>query len=298
MTPPIPQTQTPPPPRDTLPTMYDLPSENPEEPGLPDEFHFLQPLLLYLTFQPLNWSKELVYSAVDMNLYYTLENPQWYKRPDWFGVVGVPNLYQEKDLRLSYVTWQEAANPSVVVELLSPGTEKEDFGETTSLPGQPPTKWEVYEQILKIPYYVIFSRYSNEVKVFHLVEGKYQEMEAKGEPWLMPEVGLSLGLWQGEFEEKERLWLRWFSLDGELIPIAQEEVEVAQQEALEANQRADSAEQRADSAEQRADSAQQEAVEANQRADSAQQEVVEANQRAAALAEKLKELGINPDEIG
>ncbi|MEQ8467250.1 MAG: hypothetical protein RIC07_27245, partial [Coleofasciculus sp. E1-EBD-02] len=39
-------TQTDPPlsPRQTLPTMYDLPSDNPEEPGLPDEFHFLQPL--------------------------------------------------------------------------------------------------------------------------------------------------------------------------------------------------------------------------------------------------------------
>lgn len=26
-----------------MPTMYDLPSENPEEPGLPDEFHLYQP---------------------------------------------------------------------------------------------------------------------------------------------------------------------------------------------------------------------------------------------------------------
>jgi len=33
------------PPQQTLPTMYDLPSEDPEEPGLPDEFHLLQPEL-------------------------------------------------------------------------------------------------------------------------------------------------------------------------------------------------------------------------------------------------------------
>jgi hypothetical protein len=33
-----------------LPTMYDLPSEDPEEPGLPDEFHDLQPQLLSRTF--------------------------------------------------------------------------------------------------------------------------------------------------------------------------------------------------------------------------------------------------------
>lgn len=30
-------------PRETLPTMYDLLSEDSEEPGLPDEFHDLQP---------------------------------------------------------------------------------------------------------------------------------------------------------------------------------------------------------------------------------------------------------------
>jgi hypothetical protein len=38
---PVPQTDPPQSPRETLPTMYDLPSEDPEEPGLPDEFHEL-----------------------------------------------------------------------------------------------------------------------------------------------------------------------------------------------------------------------------------------------------------------
>jgi hypothetical protein len=33
-----------------LPTMYDLPSEFPEEPGLADEFHDFQPQLLRETF--------------------------------------------------------------------------------------------------------------------------------------------------------------------------------------------------------------------------------------------------------
>ena len=33
-------------PRETLPTMYDLPSEDQEEPGVPDEFHNFQPELL------------------------------------------------------------------------------------------------------------------------------------------------------------------------------------------------------------------------------------------------------------
>jgi Uma2 family endonuclease len=45
----IAQTDPPRSPRETLPTMYDLPSEFPEEPGLPDEFHDLQPQLLSRT---------------------------------------------------------------------------------------------------------------------------------------------------------------------------------------------------------------------------------------------------------
>jgi hypothetical protein len=40
---PVPQTDPPRSPRETLPTMYDLPSESVGEPGLPDEYHDLQP---------------------------------------------------------------------------------------------------------------------------------------------------------------------------------------------------------------------------------------------------------------
>jgi hypothetical protein len=39
------QTDPPRPPKEYLPTMYDLESEAPEEPGLPDEFPYLQPQL-------------------------------------------------------------------------------------------------------------------------------------------------------------------------------------------------------------------------------------------------------------
>ncbi|MBE9219885.1 hypothetical protein [Dolichospermum flos-aquae] len=36
------QTDPPPSPQEVLPTMYDLKSEDPEEKGLPDQFHLLQ----------------------------------------------------------------------------------------------------------------------------------------------------------------------------------------------------------------------------------------------------------------
>jgi Uma2 family endonuclease len=101
------QTDPPRSPKEVLPTMYDLKSEDPEEPGLPDEFHLLQPELLRLTFRPAGYGADRIFVASDLNLYYDPRHPQWYKRPDWFAVLGVSRLYEQRDLRLSYVTWQE-----------------------------------------------------------------------------------------------------------------------------------------------------------------------------------------------
>ena len=32
----------------------------------------------------------------------------------------------------------------------------------------PPSKWEVYERWLRVPYYVTFSRYNDELRIFKL----------------------------------------------------------------------------------------------------------------------------------
>jgi hypothetical protein len=55
----------------------------------------------------------------------------------------------------------------------------------------------------------------------------------------MSELGLSLGTWQGRFQSIDRLWLRWFNGDGELIRLPEEDTIFAKQEAAEANRRAD-----------------------------------------------------------
>jgi Uma2 family endonuclease len=98
-------------PRETLPTMYDLPSENPEEAGLPAEFHDLQPQLLSRTLRLSRYTRENCFTASDLNLYYDVNHPLWYKRPDWFLALDVPRLYDGKDLRRSYVVWQEGKSP-------------------------------------------------------------------------------------------------------------------------------------------------------------------------------------------
>jgi Uma2 family endonuclease len=246
-------------PRETLPTMYDLPSEDLEECGVPDEFHNFQPELLRLTFRPPNYSSEEIFTGSDLNLYYDSRHPNWYKRPDWFGVLGVSRLYQERDLRLSYVVWQEGVNPFVAVELISPGTELEDLGKTLQEVNQPPTKWQVYEQILRIPYYFVFNRYTDEFQAFGLVADRYQPLTIEAQGVWLEGAQLGLGLWQGVCQGIDRLWLRWFDRDGNWILTPEEqETQRAEQEiqrAEQETQRAEQETQRAERERQRADAA-------------------------------------------
>jgi Uma2 family endonuclease len=245
--------------QDTLPTMYDLPSEDPEEPGLPDEFHDLQPQLLSQTLRLTNVARDRIFTGTDLNLYYDANHTLWHKRPDWFLAIGVPRLYDGWDLRLSYVIWQEGVSPTVVVELLSPGTEKEDLGQTESGAGEPPTKWMVYEQILKVPYYILYDRYTNKLRGFRLSNGQYKAIPVKNEQIEISALKLRLGLWQGEYDGILRKWLRWMDAEGNWIPT---DYEVAEQNRA--------------------------AAEQGQRV---------AEEKAERLAERLRSLGIDPDEI-
>ncbi len=237
-----------------LPTMYDLPSENPEEPGLPDEFHDWQPQLLSQTFQPTTYPADRVFTASDLNLYFDSRNTRYYKRPDWFAVVGVPRLVDAG--RLSYVMWQESYAPIVVVELLSPSTQEADQGETLR-DQQPPSKWEVYESILRVPYYVLFNREASTYRLFRLEGTAYQELSEQ-RLWIEP-LQIGLGLWQGSFAGVERLWLRWYDAKGRWIST---DIEQERQRTEQERQRAERAEQ-----------------------------------RAAALAARLRALGVDPDAL-
>ncbi|MDW8203019.1 MAG: Uma2 family endonuclease [Cyanobacteriota bacterium SKYGB_h_bin112] len=278
----IPQSDPPLPPSETLPDMYALPSEEVGEPGLPDEYHSLQPTLLSHTFRPRGYFPQNLFTGTDMNLYYDARYPRRYKRPDWFAVVGVPRLYRGVDLRMSYVRWYEGVDPFVVIEFLSPGTEADDLGPyaatttdsayefqelTPTLDGHStngveepppgvdpiPDKWVVYERILKVPYYFTFSRYSDQLRYFKLIGGHYQEQRlnsANPLAWL-EELEIGLGLWDGTYEGVTRLWLRWCDRDGNWLPTDTELAEqLAAQEAQRAEQEAQRAEQEAQRAEQ------------------------------------------------
>jgi Uma2 family endonuclease len=214
------QSQFPRPPSETLPTMYDLPSEDPEELGLPDEFHDFQPKLFRETCQPPPYPASDRFIGTDLNLYYDGRHPLWYKRPDWFLALGVTRSDRQEDLRLSYVIWQESVSPFLVVELLSPGTEAEDLGTKVREIGKPPTKWEVYERILRVPFYVVFDRYENQLRVFALEGNRYRQMDLPDSAprFWFEELKLGIGVWQGAYQGIEGKWLRWYDEAGTWIP--------------------------------------------------------------------------------
>jgi len=153
----------------------------------------------------------------------------------------------------------------MVVELLSPGTEREDLGATEPDPAQPPAKWQVYEQILRVPYYVVFSRYTDELHCFELTGGRYREVQPAEERLWLPEAEVGLGLWWGTYQGVERRWLRFYDAQGAWIPTLPEAE----------RQRADQERQRAEQERQRAE---------------------QERQRAERLVAQLRALGVEPDQ--
>ncbi|MCM1981239.1 Uma2 family endonuclease [Lyngbya confervoides] len=262
------------PPSQTLPTMYDLPSESAEDPGLPDLFHLSQPRLLDETLRSPAYPPDQRFAASDLNLYYDARHSLWYKRPDWFLVLGVAPAVNQAELRLSYVMWQETVAPFLVVELLSPGTADEDLGQTLREVNRPPSKWQVYEQILRVPYYAVFDRYESTFQLFSMRGMRYEELELKDERFWFEELELGLGVWAGTYAGTEGRWLRWYDAAGHWI-VTQEE--------------------RAEAERQRAEFEQPRAEFERQRAEQATAELAAERDRANHLAAKLRDLGIEED---
>ncbi|NBD18844.1 MAG: hypothetical protein GVY04_22735, partial [Cyanobacteria bacterium] len=145
--------------------------------------------------------------------------------------------------------------------------------------------WTVYEQILRIPYYFVFNRYTNEFRAFGLMMNRYQPLSIEEQGVWLEEAELGLGLWEGEYQGINRLWLRWYDQNNHWIPTpAEQEAQRAQQES-----------QRAEQATQRAEQATQQAQQQAQRAEQATQQAQQQAQRAERLAEQLRALGIDPE---
>jgi Uma2 family endonuclease len=247
-----------------LPTQDELPDGDGDK--MESERHKKQMDLLIDSLEP--WLGERGYVGGDMFVYFSakqLKNEE-FKGPDVFVTLGLGNKE-----RKSWVVWQEGKSPDVIIELLSESTAKKDKT----------TKKDVYQNQLKVAEYFWFDPFNpDDFHGFELSRGVYKELPFSNDCFLSQQLGLKLIRWRGLYKNVETTWLRWATLEGDLVLLPAE---------IEA-QRAEAETKRAEAEFQRAEKERQQKEQALQRAEAE-------TQRAARLAQILREQGIDPDKI-
>lgn len=202
------------------PTQADLPCDD----GIPMETqrHKNQMEMLINALEPWLAAREDGYVGGNMFVYFSLSQlrNQDFRGPDFFAVLNVP-----KGERLSWVVWEEGKGPDVVIELLS--------GSTADLDKN--AKKLIYQERLRVPEYFWFDPFNpDDWAGFSLQHGVYQPIAVRDR--LVSEVlGLALVRWQGSYKGiEDATWLRWATLEGELLPLAEEIAERERQRAEQA----------------------------------------------------------------
>ncbi|MEH2415357.1 Uma2 family endonuclease [Nostoc sp.] len=195
-----------------------------DEPPLESDLHRDQ-IDLLIRILKLWWrSRQDFYASGNLTIYYSpkQKKSENFRGPDFFVVLGT-----EKKDRKSWVVWQEDGKyPNLIVEILSSSTTAVDKG----------LKKQVYQDTFRTPDYFWFDPVTMELQGFHLVDGKYQEIQPTTDARLWSQqLELYLGVYEGK--------LRFFTTENQLILSSEE---LAQQETLRAQQ----AEERAQQAEQ------------------------------------------------
>jgi Putative restriction endonuclease len=217
-----------------LPTMYDLPSEDGDEPVLSDAFYLSQPVLLDATLRLLNYPVEALVTACDVSLYYDPRHDFWHNRPDW-------SLYLDLN--------REDVVPFLVVQLLAPSpgdADRQRRMQVMGKIGKPLLKPEMLERDLDGHYYVVFDRHENQLWVFEQGDGCYRSVELFESRFWFDELALGLGVWSGRYAGTTGEWLRWYDGLGDWVLTADERAEQATQQVEQERDRADEAQLKAD----------------------------------------------------
>ena len=213
--------------------------------------------------------------------------------PDWFYVPDVPPLL-DGQYRRSYSLWREFVAPLIILEFASgDGTEERDrtslsySGNEVTRPG----KFWVYERIVRVPYYGIYEVASGNLEVYNLVNGFFEKMSPNERGhYAIAHLGVELGLWHGNYQNQNFLWLRWWDLQGNLLLTGAERAEL---ESLRAEQERQRAEQERQKAEQERQRAEQE----RQRAESAEQTLASTEQARRDSIPRLLAMGLSVEQV-
>jgi Uma2 family endonuclease len=247
----------------SLPTQDNLPYDDNE--NMETHRHKLQMDLLLETIYPWLEQRKDGYAGGNMFVYFSasqLKNED-YKGPDFFAVLDVP-----QNERKSWVVWEEGKAPDLVIELLSETTAQNDKT----------GKKLIYQNQMRVPEYFWYDPFNPEDFVgFTLRDGVYQPLTIDSQDrYISQQLQLALIRWQGTYYGVKTVWLRWQTLEGELLPTQREFREEAEAKAIQAEAKAIQAEAKAIQAEAKA---------------------IQAEAKATKLAAKLEEMGINPDVI-
>ncbi|HEY9652303.1 MAG TPA: Uma2 family endonuclease [Coleofasciculaceae cyanobacterium] len=252
------------------PTQAELPCDD----GVPMETarHKAQMDLLIDALIPWLEQRDDGYVGGNMFVYYNLAQVRNkdFKGPDFFAVLGVP-----KGERRSWVVWEEEKAPDVVIELLSESTAEADKNQ----------KKLIYQNRMRVPDYFWYDPFNpDDWAGFSLQQGRYQPIKPNAQNQLICQsLGLALQCWQGNYRGIDAVWLRWATLEGELLPTPQE---IAQDE----QQRAEQERQQAEQERQRAEQERQRAEQERQRANKAELQLLQ-------TARNLLETGMSVEQV-
>ena len=157
-------------------------------------------------------------AEANVGIYYTDLQPPIV--PDVFLSLDaqVPENWWEKQNRC-YMVWRFGKPPEVAIEIVS-NKEGAELGK----------KLGIYEH-MRVSYYVVYDpthQLGEQVlRVYELRGRRYFETT---ETWL-EQVGLGLTLWQGQFEGRQDVWLRWCYQDGVVVLTGDERASQAEQRA-------------------------------------------------------------------
>ena len=108
-------------------------------------------------------------------------------------------------------------------------------------------KFWVYEQAIRIPFYAIYEVEKASVAVYQLVEAHYQRCSPNERGhFAIASLGVELRIWCGSYMNQRLPWLRWWDLDGNLLLTGEERATIEQKRAERADLRAEAAERRSE----------------------------------------------------
>ncbi|NER50694.1 MAG: Uma2 family endonuclease [Symploca sp. SIO1A3] len=234
-----------------------------DEPQLETPLHLEQIIILLTCLQWWWQERNDFFASGNISIYYEKQQikgkPHKFRGPDFFVVLNT-----EQRERKSWVVWEEDNRfPNLIVEILSKKTANTDRT----------TKKSLYQNRFTTPEYFWFHPETLEFEGFRLVEGKYQPIELNPRGWRWSE---ELGLYLGVYERQ----LRYFTQEGEIVPIPTKQLTVERQERQLAQRQAQSAQQQAQSERQQRQLAQQQAQSAQQQVQSERQQRQLAQQQA------------------